>query len=380
MHLAIYFIIFIFPLSFVLGADHKVCLNMIVKNESDVITRCLRSVKPIIDYWVIVDTGSTDGTQEIIKEYMKDIPGELHEKPWKNFEHNRNEALDFAKGKSDYILFIDADEVLAYEPDFKLPHLKENFYFITTSFNGTEYVRVQLIDNKLDWKWKGVLHEAIDAPQRKTSGLITGVKNVVSTDGARSKDPEKYKKDVKVLEEALVKEPNNTRYVFYLAQSYRDANDLEKALATYEKVTKMSHWNEEIYFSLFQIATLKERLNYSKDEVIQSYYKAFSYRPTRAEPLNRLAEFYRRNDQFAEGYVVAHAGLTMQPPTDLLFVEQWSYDYGLLLECSICAYWLGKYQECHDLTQKILTVKNLPQNVKECAERNLGFAKAKLTK
>lgn len=378
MQIAIYFILFIFPLSFITGADHKVCLNMIVKNESDVITRCLGSVKPIIDYWVIVDTGSTDGTQDIIKEFMKDVPGELYEKPWKNFEHNRNEALDFAKGKSDYILFIDADEVLAYEPDFKLPELKENFYFITTSFGGTKYGRVQLIDNKLDWRWKGVLHEAVDAPQWKTSGLLTGVMNVVHTDGARSKDPQKYQKDVKVLEDALEKEPNNLRYIFYLAQSYRDAHENQKAIDTYQKVVERSHWNEEIYVSLFQIAQLKDRLKHPKDEIIAAYYKAFAARPTRAEPLNRLAELYRRDDRFAEGYVVAQAGLAIPQPKDLLFVEAWSYDYGLLLECSVCAYWMGKYQESYDLTQKMLDRKDLPQNIRELAERNLAFAKEKL--
>lgn len=351
---------------------------MIVKNESDVITRCLASVKPIIDYWVIVDTGSTDGTQAIIKEFMKDVPGELYEKPWKNFEHNRNEALDYARGKSDYILFIDADEVLAYEPDFKLPPLKENFYFMTTSYGGTKYARVQMIDNTLDWKWKGVLHEAVDSPQRKTSGLIAGVENVVHTDGARSKDPEKYQKDVKVLEEALIKEPNNTRYVFYLAQSYRDANDPKNALETYQKVTQMSRWDEEIYISLYQIALLKDQLKYPQDEVIAAYYKAFSFRPTRAEPLNHLAEFYRKDNRFAEGYVASKAGLQIPQPKDLLFVEQWSYDYGLLLECSVCAYWIGKYQESYDLTQKMLAVKDLPQSIKELGERNLAFAKEKI--
>src|SRR5580704_1601575 len=56
-----------------------ICLNMIVKNESRVIQRCLDSVKHIIDYWVIVDTGSTDGTQNVIKDFMKDIPGDLYE-------------------------------------------------------------------------------------------------------------------------------------------------------------------------------------------------------------------------------------------------------------------------------------------------------------
>src|SRR5690242_19150411 len=86
-----------------LQQPRKICLNMIVKNESAVIRRCIDSVRPLIDYWVIVDTGSTDGTQKIIKNHLKDIPGELYQRPWKNFEHNRNEALTLAKGKSDYI-------------------------------------------------------------------------------------------------------------------------------------------------------------------------------------------------------------------------------------------------------------------------------------
>ena len=79
-----------------------VCLNMIVKNESAIIARCLESVIPFIDYWVIVDTGSTDGTQAIIKKFMsaKKIPGKLYEKPWVDFAHNRNEAMKFAKNRA----------------------------------------------------------------------------------------------------------------------------------------------------------------------------------------------------------------------------------------------------------------------------------------
>jgi glycosyltransferase involved in cell wall biosynthesis len=107
------------------AADQKqqICLNMIVKDESKIIKRGLATVKPIIDYWVIVDTGSTDGTQQIIKDFMQDIPGELHERPWKNFAYNRNQALALAKGKADYILFMDADETLEFSPNFKMPTL-----------------------------------------------------------------------------------------------------------------------------------------------------------------------------------------------------------------------------------------------------------------
>jgi hypothetical protein len=71
----------------------KICLSMIVKDEAPVIARCLASVRPIIDYWIIVDTGSTDGTPAIVRKVLGDLPGELYERPWLDFVHNRSEAL-----------------------------------------------------------------------------------------------------------------------------------------------------------------------------------------------------------------------------------------------------------------------------------------------
>ena len=78
-----------------------VCLSMIVKNETHIIKECFDSVYKFIDYWVIVDTGSTDGTQELIKNYFaeKGIPGELIERPWVSFGHNRSEALGLVMEK-----------------------------------------------------------------------------------------------------------------------------------------------------------------------------------------------------------------------------------------------------------------------------------------
>lgn len=118
------------------GGKKTICLNMIVKDEEPVITRCLGSVKPIIDYWVIVDTGSSDKTKEVIREFMKDIPGELHERPWKNFEHNRNEALELAKGKADYLLIMDADDHLQFDPSFKLPVMNLDSYRMWIKYGG----------------------------------------------------------------------------------------------------------------------------------------------------------------------------------------------------------------------------------------------------
>ncbi|MBA2368735.1 MAG: glycosyltransferase [Candidatus Protochlamydia sp.] len=361
-------------------ADHskKICLNMIVKNEKAVIERCLATVKPLIDYWVIVDTGSTDGTQSIIKEYMKDIPGELHEKPWINFGHNRNEALLLAKKKAEYSLFIDADEVLEFEKDFKLPKLEKDFYFIKTSFAGTQYCRVQLIKNALNWKWEGVLHEAVDCPEAKSNAIIEKVKNVVRTDGARSQDPQKFQKDAQILEEALKNDPFNRRNVFYLAQSYKDAQNHSMALLNYQKRAGMGGWDQEIFWSLYQIARLFEILEMPEEVIIKGYERAFKYRPSRIEPLHFLIQYHRNNDNFEAGYQAAYPYLNKALSNDALFVEKWVYDYGLLLEFSICAYWTERYSEALLATQLLLTRPNLPENVITCLNHNLKWINVKL--
>lgn len=359
-------------------AHKTICLNMIVKNESKVITRCLTSVKPFIDHWVIVDTGSTDGTQDIIKEFMKDMPGELHERPWVHFEQNRNEALALAKGKADYVLFIDADEVLAFAPDFKKPEFDKDFYYIYTEYSGLRYCRVQLINNKLDWKWTGVLHETVGCDQAKSRAILEGVTNVVRTDGCRSQDPRKFQKDAEVLETALKTDPNNSRYVFYLAQSYRDAGEYAASLKNYEKRITMGGWDQEVFWSMLQVGILQEALDMPADTVASSYFKAFLYRPVRAEPLYRIANYYRKNGNNLLAYRIASMGMSIPVPDDILFVEHWIYDYGLLLEHSICTYWLGKYEDSLAGCNKLLGMSDLPENVRECVERNLVWVNSKI--
>src|SRR5215217_2805571 len=95
-------------------------LVMIVKNEAHVIERCLSSVRPILDYVLIVDTGSTDATREVIAAFLarEKLPGQVIDRPWINFAHNRSEALDALRDVSgiDYGFTIDADETLGFDP------------------------------------------------------------------------------------------------------------------------------------------------------------------------------------------------------------------------------------------------------------------------
>ena len=371
-----YLIIALFLCGSLNGAT--VCLNMIIKNEEKVIERCLNSVKPFIDYWVIVDTGSGDRTMEIVRETMKGIPGELHQGPWVNFEHNRNEALDYAKGKSDYILFIDADDALEYAPDFSMPILTKDFYHIESLMGGTKYKRVQLVKDKLNWRWKGVLHEALYSTQARTSAVLTGVAMRVRHEGARSQDPLKFAKDAAVLEKALKEDPNNTRYQFYYAQSLKDGKEYEKALKAYEKRFGMGGWSEELFQCLYQIALIKEILEYPTSDVIAAYKTAYLYRPTRAEPLYHLARFLRSKGDFKEAVKVASQGIALKQPPELLFVENWIYEYGLLFEYSISSYWIENYLESLIASRLVIENKTTPDNITDRVKKNLVFVYEKL--
>ncbi len=351
----------------------KICLNMIVKNESKVIERCLQSVKPLIDYWVIVDTGSNDHTQEIVLEFMKDIPGELYERPWVNFAFNRNEALELAKDKAEYVLFIDADDELEIDPGFILPELYHDGYYLKINYGGSSYYRPQIVRTDLDWRWGGVVHEAIFSYQASHTSQLDGVVYRIVGGGDRSSDPKKFEKDAQLLEQALEIDPTSTRNAFYLAQSYHDAQNLSKALASYERRVAMGGWDQEVFWSLYKIGMIHEELMMPEDVISKSYSKAYDFRPIRTEPLYRLCQYYRLKENYLLGYLLSQYALKFKQPDDVLFVEAWIYEYGLLLEHSVCAYWIGCYDESYQDSQQLLSIKNLPQNVRECVENNLRF-------
>lgn len=82
----------------------RICLNMILRNESHVIRDLISPLAHLIDYWVIVDTGSDDETQDVIRQSMADleVPGEFHERSWRDFGYNRAEAIELAQGRADF--------------------------------------------------------------------------------------------------------------------------------------------------------------------------------------------------------------------------------------------------------------------------------------
>lgn len=359
----------------------SICLNMIVKNESKVITRCLDSVKDRIDYWVISDTGSTDGTQKIIRDYFAqhNIDGILLENEWRDFAHNRNIALEHAQNKADYILIMDADDCLVAADNFQFGNLTADSYNLNIRYKELKYANRKLIRTRIAWKWQGVLHEYLETDAPFTSEVLQGDYFIrASTEGARSNDPNKYLNDANVLIKALQDEPNNTRYRFYLAQSYRDAGDAEAAIAHYQKRAAMGGWMEEAWYSLFEIARLKEQGNYPQDEIISAYLKAYEYRPQRAESLHHLARHLRIHNRFALAYPYALAAANTPLPDDILFVIPDVYRWQAKDELAVIAYWLEHYQECINLCDNLLSIPELPTEERSRIQQNIQYAADKL--
>lgn len=335
---------------------------MIVKNEAKVIERCLASVKKFIDYWVISDTGSNDGTQEIIKTFLQDIPGELHEKPWVNFAHNRNEVLHLSKGKGDYILLMDADEWLDFRSSFILPPLKKDVYGIIYRSADVEFQRALLLSSRLDWNWVGVIHEEPIPSQKASVGFLPGLVSVCTQEGNRSQDPEKFKKDLQMLEMALQKEPHNTRHVFYLAEAHLILNNLSEALSFYEQRASMGAPSQEVFWSMYQIGRLKERLGESPNSFIPSYSSAYQYRPSRVEPLFFIINHYLSLPCPYLAYLVAKEAIKIPAPSDAHFVEKWMYEWGVLLQFAKAAYLMRHLQEMKKACRELLSIPSLPAN------------------
>ena len=344
-------------------ARPTICLNMIVRNEAHIIREVLGSVAPHIASWVIVDTGSDDGTQDMIRSHMADlgIPGELHERPWRDFGHNRSEALTLAKGHGDYIWVIDADDVVVGTPDFDGIHA--DVYNLRYGDGGMLYWRRQLFRDQLLWRYVGVVHEYPDCGDPFVEERLEGDYYVNSRRlGARSQDPQKYARDRDLLLAEVERDPEDPRSAFYLAQSYYDLGDFANAHEWYARRLDMGGWDEEVYCAMFRAAESMSQLGLPWQEVQEAYLRAWEFRPIRAEPLHAIAYRYRNDQRYQLGHLFAERAAEIPLPADTLFVGADVYAWRITDEQAICASWIGKHEEAFRLCRRVLARADIPDD------------------
>ncbi len=351
----------------------QICLNMIVRNEAHVIERCLASVKPFIDHWVIVDTGSVDDTPERIAHALQGVPGTLHHRPWRDFGRNRTEALELARSHGDYLLFIDADETLGHSPGAAWPRLEGGAYSLEARYAELSYDRVSLVKSSLPWRWVGVLHEYLDTGEPMLQPRVPGFLINVTPDGARSADPQKFTKDAAVLEAALLVEPDNLRYRFYLAQSYKDGGQLEAALTNYQLRAAVGGWDEEAWYSLYECARLSLRLGLAHEKIVSEFLSAYQVRPSRAESLTGLATYFRSRQEWHNAYMVASQAAQIPQPADRLFVDVTVYHWRAKDELALAAFYTDRKLQAQYLWSNLLASSHVPATERARIQANLGF-------
>jgi len=368
----------------------RLCLNMIVKNESKIIHRLLNSVAALIDTYCICDTGSTDNTMEIIESFFREkkIPGKMVQEPFRDFGYNRTFALKACESvPAEYILLLDADMVLWKNPNISPEEFKQSLiddaYYVLQGSDTYYYKNIRIVKNNVGFTYWGVTHEYVNFPKDKGKLITTQVQkpvlfiNDIGDGGAKT---DKFLRDIRLLEKGLEELPNNDRYLFYLANSYKDSGQMEKAIETYKKRIEVGGWIEEIWYSYYCIGKCWKHLG-DMDRAIAAWMHGFQEYPNRIENLYEIVQHYRiigKNQLSYWFYTIADRMRREHPEREYLFMQKDIYDYRLDYELSILGYYVNL--DNHNLSKvamKVLADPNVPNHTMTNVFSNYKFRSLK---
>jgi tetratricopeptide (TPR) repeat protein len=358
---------------------------MMVRDESPIIDRCLRSVRPHIDNWLVIDTGSVDDTASRVAETLQGIPGRLVHRPWRNFGHNRTELLALAQHQADWLLLVDADMIVDCDGDVRQPltgRTDVDAWLAEVAVDDLEYAMPYLVRGDRRWRYVGVTHEYLDTSGRRIERLPPLQFHNLADGHSRA---DKHRRDRRLLEAELVERPDDPRTLFFLGQTCRGMGDIDAALGYYRRRVGLGGRDEEAFYAQYQIGMLETDRDWATavDELVRSS----ELRPTRAEPLFRLAVGHRRRGQWAEAYGSAQRGMALPRPTDeVLFVSPWVYHWGLRFERSMSAPHVSRVDQAIADTELLLADPRFPRHgaltfsgLEELARRNLSTWRAAMT-
>jgi glycosyltransferase involved in cell wall biosynthesis len=344
----------------------KLILTQIMKNESHVAHRMLNSIKSIVDGIVVIDTGSTDDSINIVRKWGEDNGVETHvfERPFDNFENSRNESFKKAReiflskndGHTYYNFWLDFDEVIELDPKFDKQKIDKDLYMFNTYIGQMKYTRNELCRLDKPFRFYGPVHEFIISDDKNiTSGLLEGLVVKVSMDGGswKSNIPAKYLSHAHTLEKYINENRQDPRWIFYTAQSYHDSacvpdnkdeNDerLRRSMKYYkERVSRPDGYPEEIFYAQYRIGTIMRAMEEPWNLALNELLKAYSFDPLRGEPIKAIIDYYLAVGEWHNAYLFSSFGKKnfhgKNPyPQRLLFVDETLY--------------VWKFLECHAAT------------------------------
>lgn len=327
----------------------SISLCMIVKNEEELLARCLDTVKDIVDEINIVDTGSSDRTKEIAAQYTDRI----FDFEWVNsFAAARNESFKYAT--KDYILYLDADDVLLEEDRVKLKKLKETldpsvdsvsmYYDAGTDEYGNvtlRYRRNRLVKREKNYKWKGDCHQYLDVQGKIINSDIAITHKKVRHAVGRT---------VSIYENKIARGDTFTaRDYFYYGNELRENGHYEKAIENYNKNISMKEgWVEDKIFACIFQADCYRYLGDMKNE-LSSLFRSFEFSSPRAEACSRIGyNFHRQRDYKTAAFWYELAIQQVPDPDRWSFIYTAYHTWYPHLQLCVCYYNLGDYQKAYE--------------------------------
>jgi len=374
----------------------KICLNMIVKNETRVIGRLLESVLPLIDTWVIVDTGSTDATADYINTFLSVLhgkPGHLLREPFRDFGHNRSHALSAAcrlVPDADWFLLMDADMVLRC-PDVEamrtlLANYRDGSSALHMMQGGDAFQtkNVRWVQNDARISYWGVTHEYVKLPPDATLHLVPPDVARIHDVGDGGSKGDKADRDIRLLKAGLEELPDNDRYLFYLANTYCDKGMAQEAIDTYERRVQVGGWHEETWYCYYKVGHCCKKLG-NDAKALQMWMQGIEVMPHRWENVYEIVKYYRlegQNKLAAAFYEMAQQMRQGEKEVpDYLFTQRNVYRYLLDYECTIFGYyWNPTGRDLQALSMKLLVQDDVDAATRASLLRNYKFYALSLCK
>jgi glycosyltransferase involved in cell wall biosynthesis len=339
--------------------SQSVALAMIVKDAAGTLGRCLQSVAEAVDEIVIVDTGSSDDTRAIARQFTD----RCYQFDWCNdFAAARQFAFD--RVKADWVMWLDADDrvqgaqcirqtVIACSASVSSVHWK----YITgrDSFGNSvcEFWRERCVRNDGTFHWQGTVHEVL---VRSTGNLpvFNGDTVVIHERTAASRDPQRNLR-ILLAEYGSRQCGTHPRLLFYLAAEYADLGNYRAAIHFLERFLQVSRWSEQNYLAELKLAALL-RASSRHDYALHAAHRALRRIPAWSLAHFSLAETYHQLGRWKQVIDWADRGRGRAAPTTVCIVNPMDWRFSWLIHYTTALYHCGRLAEALAWTREALQI------------------------